>query len=263
MNEHPPMGLADLHIHTAQSDGLAQVPEVLEYVEHNTELDVIAVTDHDNIQGGFLARELAAKHNYGFDVIVGAEITTLDGHLLALFLEEPVPSFRSLAKTIEAVRAQGGICVVPHPLSWLTPSVGKGKLDKITQGTFPDISLDALETSNSSFAGRITRKRVRRLNDQIYQLAETGGSDAHMVEMIGSSLTLFSGRTAEDLRRSLLAKGTSSLVVPGRNMLPGRHMTIALLPWKLLRVLLKGLFVYPPKLAYRSVRKVLEVSRKL
>ena len=232
-------------------------------MEHNTDLDVIAIADHDNIQGGLLARELAEKYNYRFEVIVGTEITTLDGHLLALFLEGPVPSFRSLAKTIEAVRAQGGICVVPHPLSWLTTSVGKGTLDKVTQGVFSDISLDALETSNSSFAGRITRKRVRRLNDEIYQLAETGGSDAHMLEMIGSSLTMFPGRTAEDLRRNLLSKGTSSLVVPGRDMLSGRQMTVALLSWRLLRILLKGLFLYPPKLAYRSVRKVLEVSSKL
>lgn len=151
--------------------------------------------------------------------------------------------------------------MVPHPLSWLTSSVGKVQLDKVTQGAYSDITLDALETSNSTLAGRVTRKRARLLNGQVYQLAETGGSDAHLVEMIGSSLTIFPGGTAEDLRRTLLAKSTSSIIVPGRDLSSGRDLR-GVLAWKLLRLVLRGMFIQPPKLAFRTIRKAVKAKEK-
>ena len=51
------------------------------------------------------------------------EVTTLDGHLLALFIDEPVASFRRIEETLVGDPRQGGLAIVPHPLSWLTRSV--------------------------------------------------------------------------------------------------------------------------------------------
>src|SRR3990172_5303643 len=131
---HRSWGTADLHIHTSIGDGLADIRDLLDFVEHKTDLDVIAITDHDDIEGSYQARDMAAKGGYSFEVVVGIEVTTLDGHLVALFLEEPVTSLQSLPRTIEAVHAQGGLCIVPHPMSWLTRSVGQGTLDRIAAG---------------------------------------------------------------------------------------------------------------------------------
>src|SRR5438874_11379289 len=78
------VGKADLHLHTTVSDGMASVAALLEYVEQQTDLDVIAVTDHEDAAGGLRAQELAAKHRYRFEVVPGAEITTRHGHVLAL-----------------------------------------------------------------------------------------------------------------------------------------------------------------------------------
>src|SRR5215813_10337077 len=104
---------ADLHIHTTHSDGTASAREVLEYVVAQTDLRVIAITDHNTIAGALEARELAAS--YGIEVIVGEEVSTNEGHLLALFVEELLPPRQPAAATIAAVHAQGGLCVAAHP----------------------------------------------------------------------------------------------------------------------------------------------------
>lgn len=205
------LGRADLHIHSGMGDGIAPLPQLLEYVEDRTELDVIAITDHDSLAGGLKAREMAAQKGYGFQVIPGAEVTTLEGHLLTLFLEKPVQSLRSLRRTIDAVHSQGGICIVPHPMSWLTRSVGRRSLERIIASPLESIYVDALEVVNP-MAGRVSFKKVKHLNQTVYRLAETGGSDAHFLRQVGSACTTFPGRTAEDLRVALAQHTTSGIL---------------------------------------------------
>jgi len=69
-------GLADVHMHTNYSDGTGSVEEVLAFAQERTSLDVIAITDHDTIEGALRARDLAAERDYRFEVIVGEEIST-------------------------------------------------------------------------------------------------------------------------------------------------------------------------------------------
>ena len=131
------MGNADLHIHTSFSDGMADVPELLEYVEENTALDIIAIVDHDDVRGALAARERWAKANHRFQLVTGIEVTAIEGHLLALYVDEPVKSLRSIERVIEDVHRQGGLCVVPHPLSWLTRSIGARTIDPASQHVEP------------------------------------------------------------------------------------------------------------------------------
>ncbi len=201
-------GKADLHIHTAVGDGTASIPDLLDYVEEQTDLDLIAITDHDRIDGALRAASLVEAHPRRFQVIVGCEVTTLQGHLLALFLQQPVPMCRPLERTIEAVHAQGGICVVPHPMSCLTRSVGQRALERVLAGRYARVPIDGIETVNPSPAGRQTRAKILHLNRRRYRLPETGGSDSHHVETVGSAYTLFPGTTAADLRRALAAGQT-------------------------------------------------------
>src|SRR5215212_9521125 len=79
------IGKADLHMHTSLGDGLASVEQIFEFVENYTDLDIIAITDHDDIRGAMQALELAEKRKWRFKVVPGNEITTRQGHLLALF----------------------------------------------------------------------------------------------------------------------------------------------------------------------------------
>src|SRR5688572_13195769 len=103
------MGLADLHIHTVYSyDGTASVPAVLAHAKQ-AGLDVIAITDHDEIKGTLKAFDLAPQ--FGIEVIPGIEITTAEGDLLALFVTQAIKSGRPLIDTILNVGEAGGICI--------------------------------------------------------------------------------------------------------------------------------------------------------
>lgn len=201
-------GLADLHIHTSLGDGMADLEQILDYVQAATPLDVIAITDHDDIIGGLRAQELAAKKGYRFQVVAGMEITTLEGHLLALFMKEPVEGFQPLNLTLQQAHAQGGLCIIPHPMSWLTYSIGQTAIERILQSTEQGVYFDGIEVVNGSIAGRVTQDKTLRLNKTRYRLAETGSSDAHFLASIGKSYTIFNGKSAEDLRKCLEAKKT-------------------------------------------------------
>ncbi|HRQ25006.1 MAG TPA: PHP domain-containing protein [Anaerolineales bacterium] len=109
------MGLADLHLHTIHSsDGTASVTAVLRRAKE-IGLDVIAITDHDEIRGSLEAMGLASHH--GVEVIPGSEITTAEGDLLALNITEIVPAGLPLIETILKVRELGGVCIAPHPMA--------------------------------------------------------------------------------------------------------------------------------------------------
>jgi predicted metal-dependent phosphoesterase TrpH len=116
---------------------MASVEEVLARVEAIGELRVVAITDHEDASGGHRARELAARTQSGVEIIVGAEVTTLQGHLLALFIEQCPKSFRSVERTLEEIHAQDGLAIIPHPLSWLTRSVSQRTIDRIVAANEP------------------------------------------------------------------------------------------------------------------------------
>lgn len=203
------MGRADIHIHTTHSDGMATVEQVFDFVEHKTDLDLIAITDHDMFDGADEARNLAARRNFRFQVLTGMEVTTFEGHLLALGLDKPVRSLQRLDTTIAQVHEQGGIAIAPHPMSWLIRSIGRNGLLRIHQNPHDEVYFDGFETLNPSLAGRVVVSQVRDLNARVLHLAETGGSDSHIPETIGTAVTQFPGMTADDLRRALIEKTTT------------------------------------------------------
>jgi predicted metal-dependent phosphoesterase TrpH len=212
----PVHGTADLHIHTNGSDGMGTPGQVLEFVERYTSLSVVAIADHDDLAPALRVRELHAQRGgFRFEVIAGMEVTTIEGHLLALFIERRVPSFRSLPATLDAIHAQGGVAIVPHPMSPLTRSVGRHGIERILRRRADGLWFDGIETANASPAGRIVARRVATLNERQFRLAAVGSSDAHFVPAIGCGMTRFAGFGAEDLRRAIVA-GTTEAVL-------GRH----------------------------------------
>lgn len=202
------MGKADLHIHSEHSDGLASVQEIFDYVEAQTDLDLIAITDHDMFDGSEIARNLAAKHKYRFEIMTGMEVTTLEGHLLALGIEKPIKSLQRLDHSIAQIHAQGGRAIIPHPMSWLIRSVGQRGILRIHNDPSPEIYFDGIEAMNPSIAGRVTVAKTKRLNEQVLRLPETGGSDSHTLNMIGTGVTVYQGTSAHDLLSELASKRT-------------------------------------------------------
>ena len=202
------MGKADIHIHTTHSDGMATVEQVLDYCENETDLDLIAITDHDMFDGAEEARNLAARRHYRFQVMTGCEITTLEGHLLALGIDKPIKSLQPLDKTIAQVHEQGGIVIAPHPMSWMIRSIGRNGLMRIHFNPNDAIHFDGFETMNPSIAGKVVGRQIRELNERVLQLAETGGSDSHVLPTIGTATTNYPGQSADDFRQALADKST-------------------------------------------------------
>ncbi|MBI2305020.1 MAG: phosphotransferase [Chloroflexi bacterium] len=244
-------GMADFHIHSSLGDGTANIGELLDYVARRTELDIISITDHDDIEGSCRARDLAEQEGYSFQVVIGMEVSTLGGHLLALYIEKPVMSFQPLGETIQAIHEQGGLCVVPHPMSWLTRSVGQQALDNLTrQGG----CLDGMEVINPSVAGRVSYHKAKELNDKRYHLAETGGSDAHFLEETGSAYTLFQGHSAQELRHCLEERTTRA---GGGKPVPGSTIGYG----NIARQQIRSLLVLPARSLSRPLRRLFKGAR--
>ncbi|HEX8024992.1 MAG TPA: PHP domain-containing protein [Candidatus Limnocylindrales bacterium] len=200
------LGRADLHIHTLASDGTAGVVDILDHVEARTELDVIAITDHERIDAALAGRAIARDRGLRAEVVVGEEITTLGGHLLGLWLEAPIKPFRSLRTTIAEVHAQGGIAIPAHPLVPY-PLCAQGFVLRRLLSDDERYRPDALEAFNPTTLGRPWHDRVVRFADQ-HGLARVGSSDAHALDAIGSGHTSFAGRDAAALRAAIEARST-------------------------------------------------------
>jgi predicted metal-dependent phosphoesterase TrpH len=194
------LGRADLHVHSLCSDG-AQSPESIVIAAARRRLDVIALTDHDDIRGALRARDAAAAQpTLGVDVVVGEEISTLNGHLLGLFLAERVPPGLSAWRTIELIHAQGGLAVAAHPFH---PLRGAARGHRSLGAMVPELPLDGLEVVNNAGVFSRLYDAWAALRNVEWMLPVTGGSDAHDVWYLGSGVTRFPGRTAAELRAAL------------------------------------------------------------
>ncbi len=190
---------ADLHIHSTRSDGLASPRQIMEYAARRTDLSVIAITDHNTLEGALDAKEM--QHEYpGLEVVVGEEITSKWGHILGLFLDEEVPPGLSAVETIARINEQGGVAVIAHPFA--NRAFGPFGLRSLGE-RINEVAFQAMEVYNSSpyliHANRLASKAFARGQG----IAATGGSDAHVLKAVGTGYTLFRGTTSADLHRSL------------------------------------------------------------
>jgi hypothetical protein len=206
-------GKADLHMHSTYSDGTASIEQILEHVQHNTDLDVIALTDHDVIEGSLRARDLWAKGQYRFDFIVGEEVTTKEGHLLGLFIEKRIPTGLSMERSIDLIHEQGGLAIIAHPLhKFFRHSCQREVMDRIHASK--DVWFDGIETWNASFCGIYANYIAMYANRTVYGLPEVGNSDAHTASSISCGFSWFEGKSAQDIRTCI----EQGLTAPGGKM---------------------------------------------
>ncbi|MFW5690955.1 MAG: CehA/McbA family metallohydrolase [Chloroflexota bacterium] len=200
------LGRADLHMHTCASDGVPTVRELLDHVECHTNLDVIAITDHDRVDSALWAYD--HQDEYSFEIIPGVEITSRVGHVLGLWVWHNVPAGLSLTETVSAIHEQGGVAILAHPYHFYIDQV-RLYVRRYTRQPelLVEAGLDGLEIHNAGIMLPGLNLLARRLGQRVH-LTATGGSDAHTLNAIGSGLTRFAGHTANDLRRALASKKT-------------------------------------------------------
>jgi predicted metal-dependent phosphoesterase TrpH len=199
-----PTSRADLHLHSMASDGTAGIDEILA-AALRVDLQVIAITDHDRIDAALAGRAVARRRGLALEVVVGEEISTRGGHLLGLWLSEPIKPWQSLRASIVQVHEQGGLAIPAHPL-FPYPLCAQGVLlRRLLADPDPRVRPDAIEVFNPTTFGRPVHRRVVRFAE-VHGLGAIGSSDAHAVEAIGRGSTTFPGRSADDLRAAILAR---------------------------------------------------------
>lgn len=205
-------GQADLHIHTTVSDGVMSPRQLLDHVAAMGTLDVIAITDHDRIEGSLWA--YARRDQYPFDIVPGVEVSSAEGHILALWVTSPIPADMSMAETAAAIHEQGGVAILAHPFFTQIRHVRTAvRAYRSDPAYLLRAGLDGIEGFNAAVVlpgkNRAAQKAARTLN-----MSMTGGSDAHTLGAVGMGRTLFSGKTADDLRAALAAGTTQAVGRP-------------------------------------------------
>jgi predicted metal-dependent phosphoesterase TrpH len=192
------MGTADLHIHSTYSyDATTTIRAVLKQAA-DVGLNVIAVADHDEIRGSLEAHELAQK--YGIESIPAVEVSTKEGHLVALFVETLIPAGLTLIETLIHIGRLGGMAIAPHPFNNLPSSLSLEAVMGALANPRAKGVLKGIETHNMSTQSFDT---VAQKLSVYLPLAKIASSDAHVYWAVGTGRTEFPGETAQDLRNAL------------------------------------------------------------
>lgn len=171
----------DLQVHTNASPCSSTSPERVVAAAVDAGLDGIAVTDHDTVANVEAVREAAPDT---LNVISGVEVTTTEGHLLALNVAEPPPQTDPLT-VVDHVHDQGGVAVLSHPFDALRQYY---ETDLVTLAD----AVDGVETVNSRCVRRRFNERAAAFATA-HDLPATGGSDAHFPMEIGRAYTRIKG----------------------------------------------------------------------
>lgn len=118
----------DLHTHSVVSPDGALTERHYKKALKTGLLDYIAVTDHNTI--GFAAQ---LRAELGEQIIVGEEITTAEGEIIGLFLQEAVPPHLSAVETVERIKAQKGLVYIPHPFEIVRQGIAMESLNKVAE----------------------------------------------------------------------------------------------------------------------------------
>ena len=166
---------ADLHVHTTYSKDSLITPKDLIYYSKKRGLNAVAVTDHNFLDGAYkIAKET------DFLIIPGMEVSSSDGHIVALNVHELIPRGFSAAETVEMIHRAGGVAIACHPYVLF-----KGCLrDKVGE------TFDAIEVINArAFPFRRSVKKAEE-KAQKFNLPRVAGTDAHYGPQIGYGYTV-------------------------------------------------------------------------
>jgi predicted metal-dependent phosphoesterase TrpH len=166
---------ADLHVHTTYSSDSVITPKELVFYAKKRGLTAVAVTDHDQVEG---ALKMAKQTD--FLIILGTEVSSLNGHIVGLNVRESIPKGLSADETVDRIHEAGGIAVACHPFALLKGSIGEHVSDKF----------DAVETINASaFPFSRATLQANQLAERL-KLPKVAGTDAHYGPVIGQAYTL-------------------------------------------------------------------------
>jgi len=169
---------ADLHIHSNYSKDCATTVETILETAREIGLGAIAIADHNEIKGAFLAKELSDGDPF---VIVAEEVKTAEGEVIGLFLQEAIPPALSFDETLSLIKEQGGLVYVPHPFDALrTTPTYRALVDNLHR-------IDVIEIFNAKVALSSFNLSAERFAAK-YNIVAGAGSDAHVPQGLGTAI---------------------------------------------------------------------------
>ncbi len=181
-----PLLKLDLHVHTVGSPDAHTRIKDLPQIMRARGLDGLAITEHNKFDPPNLPDVL---------IVPGVEISSREGHVLALGIKEIIPTRLSADETITRIHDQGGIAIIPHPHDPVSPRVKIADLK---------IRPDAVETVNSDALSFHISNWLARRDARKFELPQVGGSDSHIPESIGDAYTVVDS-SSRDVRGVLEA----------------------------------------------------------
>lgn len=173
------MPSVEFHCHTLSSKDSLTRPQDLVRTCRRKGIDRVVVTDHNSIQGALAAQALDPER-----VIVGEEIMTTRGEILAAFVKEEIPAGLTPQETIRRLKDQGAFISVSHPFDELREGAWS---EKDLLEILPEV--DAIEVYNSRCMFPRFNRRAREFAEK-HNIAGTVGSDAHAAFELGRSVLL-------------------------------------------------------------------------
>lgn len=196
----------DLHTHSIASPDGGLSAKDYESTLRSGRLDVVAITDHDRIDFAKMLHEVL-----GDAVIVGEEISTLDGDIIGLFLHDAIPAGKSIEETVAVIHEQGGIVYIPHPFETVRKGITLDALNRIAN------EADIVETYN----GRTLQNRgsLAKKWAEDHDVVCASSSDAHGSHGWGKTASIVTEKPTQKTLLSLLASAeyhTSSTGFAGK-----------------------------------------------
>jgi len=186
----------DFHCHTIYSKDSLTRPESLIAASHKRKLDRVVITDHNTIAGAIAASALDPEL-----VIIGEEIMTTQGEILATYVTDEILPGLSPKETITCLRDQGAFISISHPFDFSRR--GAWKLEDLLEIT---PLVDAIEIFNARSITPYSNRRSLEFAHQ-YDLAGTAGSDAHTTFELGAATMVLPQFVGPDELKIVICEG--------------------------------------------------------
>lgn len=183
-DEARPLRRIDLQVHTEASPCSSMTPDELVETARERGLDAVAITDHDTVEGVRAVRDAAPDD---LEVIPGVEITTAQGHLLGIGVDEVPPKGVDVFAAVDMIHDQGGVAVLSHPFDRMREAYDRN-LDRYGMAALAR-RVDAVEGVNSRCVLRLSNDQARAFA-RMHGMPFTGGSDAHFPMELGRAVTM-------------------------------------------------------------------------
>lgn len=218
------MGKGILHVHTTFSDGLATTEEILDELHRNSDADVVAFADHDDVRAFFAAQAWKERHPESrLEPLWACELTIAHfKHLLAFVFEPPFPrqpprKFLPLEEAVRQIHAMGGVVVVPHPDAFWV-GIGRHRLGRVAH----DLGIAGIELFNPYQRSRRSIGNLRRFNER-HALLALGGCDAHHIEDLYQVHVEYPGQGVAALHRAFRERTVQPVWGATRSRVPMRQ----------------------------------------